>query len=475
MIVQLFRSAIPPLAALVAMGPVAAAFMGLLSAGAAAASPRAVPLGGVLLANGLVYDTTYAGGTVGRGTSYTDGRMTLEEEVARGIVSAGCRRNNRGPCPPFYQLNDLSFAPKSRCDKNIPNGYAPCDLYDAYNLSNYVNNPGGTVAIVLPYRQPYIVSDAAAYRKAARLPKCSPSTGNGCVSELNEYGQPSPLPIIDPYGGWAEEWSMDVDMVSATCPNCKIVLFEANSLAVVDFATAENSAADLAGVVAINNSYNLGQDEITIRSVVKSYFHPGIAITVAAGDGGYHVDSPADYRTVTAVGGTTLTRGASGNGRKWTETVWNTGIRGVTGGGCSAVVDAQPWQTAIEKAEDLKGCSKRVVSDVAFDGDPTTGVAIYCSFMIQGSKKYCQGPAHPWLVDGGTSASAPAIAGIYGLSGPSVLEIPAELAYMSPWPSNFYDITSGSNGSCDVFWLCNAQTYYDAPSGVGSPNGIGGF
>jgi hypothetical protein len=77
-----------------------------------------------------------------------------------------------------------------------------------------------------------------------------------------------------------------------------------------------------------------------------------------------------------------------------------------------------------------------------------------------------------WIVLGGTSVSSPALAGLYALSG-NTAGIPASLAYSHL--SDFYDITSGSNGTCSPSWLCNAQKGYDAPSGVGSPNGIGGL
>jgi hypothetical protein len=36
-------------------------------------------------------------------------------------------------------------------------------------------------------------------------------------------------------------------------------------------------------------------------------------------------------------------------------------------------------------------------------------------------------------------------------------------------------VTSGSNGTCAVAYYCTAQTGYDGPTGLGTPNGLGAF
>src|SRR6185312_12629349 len=121
--------------------------------------------------------------------------------------------------------------------------------------------------------------------------------------------------------------------------------------------------------------------------------HPGIPITFSSGDNGYGVEYPAASRFVNAIGGTTLTLN-SNNTRK-TETVWNG-----AGSGCSAYEPKPTWQTD-------SGCARRTVADVAAVADPNTGVAVYDTFRL-----------HPggWLVFGGTSVSAPIIAGVYALA-----------------------------------------------------------
>ena len=41
--------------------------------------------------------------------------------------------------------------------------------------------------------------------------------------------------------------------------------------------------------------------------------------------------------------------------------------------------------------------------------------------------------------------------------------------------SSLFDVTSGSNGNCGGSYLCTGVNGYDGPSGLGTPNGTGGF
>jgi subtilase family serine protease len=95
--------------------------------------------------------------------------------------------------------------------------------------------------------------------------------------------------------------------------------------------------------------------------------------------------------------------------------------------------------------------------------DPATGVAVYDSFTF-GSH---------WLVFGGTSVSSPIIASIYALAGNAGSVNYGSFPYSHT--GSLFDITSGSNGSCAVSYLCTAGAGYDGPTGNGTPNGTGGF
>jgi subtilase family serine protease len=154
---------------------------------------------------------------------------------------------------------------------------------------------------------------------------------------------------------------------------------------------------------------------------------------------------------VTAVGGTTLNLG-TGN-TYGSESAWSSG-----GSGCSRY-DAKPtWQTDT-------GCAGRTVADVSADADPNTGAAVYDSVTYSGQ--------HGWYQVGGTSLSAPLIAGVYALAGNAATVTYGSYPYSNT--SSLHDVRSGSNGSCSPAYLCTAGTGFDGPTGLGSPNGLGGF
>ncbi|WP_399143931.1 peptidase S8 [Streptomyces sp. MK7] len=325
-----------------------------------------------------------------------------------------------------------------------PSGYGPASLQAAYNLPSAGGGSGQTVAIVDAYDDPNAEADLAVYRSQYGLPACT--TANGCFSKVDQNGG-TKYPRGD--SGWAEEISLDLDMVSAACPNCKILLVEASSATMTNLGTAVNTAVRL-GAKFVSNSYGGGESSSDPTFDTQYFDHPGVAITVSSGDNGYGVEYPAASRYVTAVGGTSL-RTAS-NSRGWTDTVWSG-----AGSGCSAY-DAKPaWQTD-------SGCARRTVADVSAVADPNTGVAVYDSYR----------QATGWMVFGGTSASAPLIAATYALAGsPSSGSYPASFPYAHT--SALYDVTSGSNGSCSGSYLCTGSSGYDGPSGLGVPNGTAAF
>ncbi|WP_443033995.1 S53 family peptidase [Streptomyces sp. CA2R106] len=325
-----------------------------------------------------------------------------------------------------------------------PSGFGPDDLHSAYNLPT-TGGSGATVAIVDAYDDPNAESDLATYRSTYGLSACT--TANGCFKKVGQSGSTTSLPSAD--AGWAEEISLDLDMVSAVCPQCHILLVEASSSSMSALGTSVNTAVSL-GAKYVSNSYGGGESS-SDTSYDSSYFnHPGVAITVSAGDSGYGVEYPAGSKYVTAVGGTSLTSDSSSRG--WSESVWDG-----SGSGCSAY-DAKPsWQTDT-------GCSKRTVADVSAVADPSTGVAVYDTYGGDGG----------WEVFGGTSVSSPIIASVYALAGtPSSGSTPASFPYGHTSALN--DVTSGSNGSCSTSYLCGGASGYDGPTGLGTPNGLTAF
>ncbi|WBO65367.1 S53 family peptidase [Streptomyces camelliae] len=345
------------------------------------------------------------------------------------------------------------ITPKA-ADASTPSGYGPSDLQSAYGLTSAAASKGSgeTIAIVDAYDDPNAAADLAKYRSYYGLPSCT--TSNGCFKKVSQTGSTTSLPSAD--SGWAEEESLDLDMASAVCPNCNILLVEATSATMANLGKAVNEAVTL-GAKYVSNSYG-GSESSSDTSYDSSYFnHPGVAITVSAGDSAYGAEYPAASKYVTAVGGTALS--TSSNSRGWTESVWKTSSTEGTGSGCSSY-DAKPtWQTDT-------GCTKRTISDVAAVADPATGVSVYDSYGVTAG----------WYTFGGTSASSPIIASVYALAGtPSSSSYPAKFPYTAAGTSALNDVTSGNNGSCSPSYLCTAGSGYDGPTGWGTPEGTAAF
>jgi subtilase family serine protease len=328
-----------------------------------------------------------------------------------------------------------------------PSGFGPADLLSAYNLPAG-GGAGQTVAIVDAYDDPNAEADMNTYRSQYGLPACT--SASGCFKKVNQTGGTKM-----PRGSqsWAGEISLDLDMVSAIAPNAHIILVEASTASMTNLGTAVNTAVSL-GAKFVSNSYG-GSESSADTSYDTSYFnHPGVAITVSSGDGGYGVEYPAASPYVTAVGGTALKKDTS-TARGWSESVWSTSSTEGAGSGCSAYDSKPSWQKDT-------GCAKRTVADVSAVADPATGVAVYQTYGGSG-----------WTVYGGTSVASPLIAAVYADAGTPVAAVPAANLYTHTSALN--DVTTGATASCTPSYLCAAKTGYDGPTGLGTPNGLAAF
>lgn len=324
-------------------------------------------------------------------------------------------------------------------------GYGPAQLQSAYGLTAAaaVRGAGRTVAVVDAFDDPTALSDLAVYRSSAGLPAAS-------VRKVNQYGAAAPLPTRAPVDDdWTLEESLDLDMVSAICPLCGIVLVEANDNEAANLYTAERTA--IAAEHYVSNSWG-GPETSQDTLNDKEYFdHPGTVITVSAGDGGYGVSYPASSPYVIAVGGTSLRPASTTRG--WTESVWGSSQGGSgTGSGCSAFEPKPLWQRD-------RYCTHRTDNDIAADADPDTGVAVYDSANGNGG----------WNQVGGTSASAPMVAAAYALAG-SPGKAPAQDIYLHT--GGLFPVTAGANGRCLPSYLCTAGAGYSGPVGWGTPAGL---
>ena len=359
-------------------------------------------------------------------------RCQVIEDPSRGVDRRGPVTAGAITAGPEQEVSPAVYG------TGVEGGYSPADLRSAYDLPSASAGSGQTVAVVDAYDDPKAEPDLDAYRSEYGIPECTES--NGCFRKVNETGAMSyPAPNSE----WAREISLDLDMVSAICPNCHILLVEASTDEGVDLAAAENEAAELEAT-EISDSFA----EAESPEFVSAYDHPGIPIAAAGGDHGYGVESPASYPDVIAVGGTTLRPG--GGHRGWAETVWSE-----TGSGCST--EPKPaWQ------KDTL-CPYRTTNDVSAVADPNTPVSAYDSYDT----------TQPWLLLGGTSAATPIVAAAMALSSPYTRSFDgAQGLYLEAANEvgGFNDVVSGSNGSCGNY-LCEAGSGYDGPSGLGSLHG----
>ncbi len=362
-------------------------------------------------------------------------------------------------------------------------GWSPENLKSAYKLPAK-GGKGETVAIVDAWNYPDAEANLKVYREHYKLYYNSTETActraNECFQKINQKGESSKEETAAIYPkaedaeekkeavGWSTEMSLDLDMVSAVCPECKLLLVEANN----NFSGHDN-ALDIAedeaatfkegtkfpGTNVISNSWG-SSGEYSSETEEDLYFdHPGIQIVFAGGDRGYGPKYPATSPYVISAGGTQLTKEKeSSSGRKWSEEVWHNEpeVGDSTGSGCSAYELKPPWQTD-------KGCSMRTENDVSA---VAYHLSAYDSYERTGEER--------WTPRTGTSASTPIIAGIDALATSATQLLGADAFYKKP--SMLFDITKGSNGTCtppaEDEYLCTAVVGDDGPTGEGTPDNV---
>lgn len=372
-------------------------------------------------------------------------------------VAAACPDTtaNQGQCQAEYlTVSQGSTTPLATA--GYERGLRPVDIQDAYDLPAD-GGAGRTVAVIESKAYPNLESDLATYRAQFGLPPCT--TANGCLRIVNEQGG-SKLPGNGIGIGWFVETALDVDAVSSSCPRCHLLVVLADSSSKKDLAIGNATAARL-GAVAVSNSWKVPEFVHEETGLYGSYFdHPGVAFLASSGDGGSGkgrtIGYPAGLPTVVAVGGTSLV--ADDSARGWTESAWQG-----AGSACGQYVAKPAWQTD-------PGCPMRTTSDVSAVADPHTGLAVYVTDTKGGLG---------WLVVGGTSLSAPLIAGIYGQAGNTAALGSGISAYLYAHADQLYDVTTGSNDvggtGCVISYICHAGPGYDGPTGLGTPHGLGAF
>ncbi|GAA4535321.1 peptidase S8 [Amycolatopsis samaneae] len=380
-----------------------------------------------------------------------------------------------------------------------PAGYGPAELNAAYHLPPLTNGPGTTVAIVGVGAYPALEADLGRYRAQYGLPRCD--TANGCLT-VTDFKGGEPLRPTPAYAqieeSYAAETALDLDMASAACPTCKLVMIQipldlghllgAAALGLPgaladDFGTAVTHAAKL-GAGAVSMSYGIPTGfqagYLGSGAPARALHHPGMAVVASSGDKGYNGDKqlwPAQLPWVTAAGGVSLKTGEHGSA---TMSAWGGKFvpKGAkeprwvgAGSGCAPGLPPASGQPAPVSGH----CGgHRAVTDISADADPLTGVAVYASYTPH------SGTGGGWLTAGGTSAAAPYLAGLYARGGHLAAVDGPNTLYRAP-AGAIQDVTGGSNaadgaaGCASAKELCVGGPGWDGPTGLGVPNGLGAF
>jgi subtilase family serine protease len=331
-------------------------------------------------------------------------------------------------------------------------GIDPEELRAAYAIPAN-GGAGQTIAVIEAFSYKKAEKDLAKYRSRYGLPPCT--AANGCLTIVNSADH---TPANHGFTEWEPEDALDLDMASAACPECHIMLVSAEEETWEALGDAVNYAA-AHGATEISNSYGLPEETCGFEcaEVEADWDHPGIFVTVSSGDYGYDDEYvfgespsfPAVLPTVTAVGGTALKK--TGGGRGFKEKVWGERALGLgTGSGCSVTWPKPEWQKD-------PGCPGRMTNDVAAVGACATPVSVYDS--TEGG----------WLDICGTSVSSPLVAGIEAHASASSRGLPGGKAFYTV--ATLFDVTGGNNGRCSSKYFCHGLAGYDGPTGNGTPDG----
>jgi kumamolisin len=323
-------------------------------------------------------------------------------------------------------------------------------------LTATLNPSGGArvIAIVDAFDDPNAASDLATFSLQFGLPAAN-------FSKVFASGVKPPQ---DPTGGWELEESLDIEWAHAMAPAARIVLVEAASNSLTNLLAAETVAANLvaaAGGGQVSNSWG-GAEFSGETSFDSKFIKSGVVFFASTGDSP-GTEWPGVSPNVVAAGGTTISRNLTNLGfiaeRPWSE----------AGGGRSVFEPIPTYQTSLAATIG----NTRGVPDVSFDADPNTGAWVFDSTPVGGSTSGCCGVRGWWII-GGTSLSAPALAGVVNSAGHFATSSDGELTTIYTNIGNPADFRDIAIDYCGPFAGLSGRTGWDFCTGVGSVQGKAG-
>jgi subtilase family serine protease len=337
-------------------------------------------------------------------------------------------------------------------DRCLLAGLTPAQVTTAYGLSAIAFKSGGmtikgdgsgqTIAVIDAYHDPNLASDLAVFDARYGLPAPKLMQVNLAGSAANN--------------GWASEETLDAEWAHAMAPGASLVVVEAASSNTNSLLAAVKAARAIAGVSVISMSWTeteFSGENRDDRVFTTPPGHTGITYVAASGDYGRGGGAqwPASSPNVVGVGGTTLF--VSGRGTYLRESSWT---------GSSGGISQHEAEPSFQKRLHLAG---RSTPDVAFDGNPNTGVAVYTTDPVTG--------VGSWQQVGGTSFGTPAWGAIFAIVDQGrTLDGAGTLKSGSQTLAALYSLPAGDfHKAADVASGFHAIGQPATLPGLGTPNG----
>lgn len=431
----------------------------------------------------------------------------------------------RTRCSHYYGQHVATGLPSYHGSTSFPSvlcGYTGAELRQAYGMNSASTGVGQTIAYIeigTPYRMEATLKKWASTNglpapKSTNYQELSLGRGNDCGNEFDIEEQ------LDIESGYA--MAPDAHQLLVGGDSCEEQYQGVQPLFDADL-TVVNGTGSAPYASMTSNSWGLTGGESTFPAVYVNVLHAILVKAAAEGVGMYFssgdnpgVSVPADDPYATAVGGTSL--GLGQTGQRLFETGWSNeslylnnkgtgyidgGIgRSAAGGGTSLLWKEPGYQKSVVPASMTKpGAGNvsgglRAVPDISALADPYTGIS---QGVIVSTRK---GDKYQVFPDGGTSLAAPLVSGMvaaaqqgqakpfgflnpvfYKLAGTSAINDTLPVTSSTPssqqavfCPENDENLCFGNSlETFDSETKANTDQVtakgYDTMSGVGTPNG----
>jgi subtilase family serine protease len=305
---------------------------------------------------------------------------------------------------------------------------------------------GGAIAIVEAFHNATALADLQVFSKQFGLP----------APNLTVVFSNGTQPAAPTSTGFLIESALDLEWAHAMAPNAPIFLIEAANNSLVNLGNAANVGGQLVAASGGGEvSISFGGREFTQETLFDPFFDvPGAVFLASSGDSP-GVSYPSASPNVISAGGTSISRNRT-TGDFFLESTWQD-----AGGGPSQVEPRPAFQDRIKH---IVG-NARGTPDISFDANPASGVWVFNSSALNRGA---------WFVVGGTSVSAPALAGIINSAGRFRASSQAENAALLVHRRDDDAIRDIEFGNCGLNISEFAVEGWDFCTGVGTPHGLEG-